>query len=653
MSASVTDFIVAGPAGHTTAGPAGSFMAGPAGHTGSHVPIDTSIARIPYAAPSGGSSSTFVASGGSVVAGGGSTAIGGPGGVSLGGDSSATHIGYGGGGIAKENSSGVGIGQTTTVGSTNVSVPTEPGKPAIAPATSGRGGGGVSAGPFSSPGHKSVDTTGQVPIAPTLGIQPISPAGRVSPTPGIGFSMPTMTGFVPINPGGSIQAFRQTTPHGMYFGHTQHWPNDVLHHNTHSAGYDPKHISMAPWVPTMDGYEEPHTPKVEFDDQSGPSTGVDMSMSYNMSIDQSQDIELTHNTHFNDSIENTLDQSMNTTIHNTEVVSNESTLDTSREVVQDLSEQVIMNNANTNTQVTNQQSVVNSTQEISNHQDSSTSYSSTENRQVSAENRHVEVKNIDAGQVVNDVHITDQSERDNTTVRYVNQQDVNVSHDNSMHRSEDHSVSMQKVSETNYNQVDNAIFEQNQETQTVIDSSHESAVAFSETKINQTDNSHHVDQSIMYSATYQDNSREMVVDNNTTNIVDKDTFSVVYNNTSENNLDQSRNIDQSTIFNFVEQDNSVVHYINDNDTRLVENDNTSLEFSDTRVIEADNSNTIEIHNNVNQIDVDNSETNFINAQETRIVNIDQPSFHMDLSQELTMNFQAPERAGGDLIIGNA
>jgi len=71
----LTDNIVAGPAGQTTAGPAGSFMAGPAGsvtpapagHTpvypvtatipyigAGYVPIDTTPARIPYAAAAGG-----------------------------------------------------------------------------------------------------------------------------------------------------------------------------------------------------------------------------------------------------------------------------------------------------------------------------------------------------------------------------------------------------------------------------------------------------------------------------------------------------------------------------------------------------------------------------------------------------------------------
>ena len=53
-----TDFIVAGPPGHVEAGPPGHFDAAPAGHftpaPAGHVEIDTSVARIPYAAPTGG-----------------------------------------------------------------------------------------------------------------------------------------------------------------------------------------------------------------------------------------------------------------------------------------------------------------------------------------------------------------------------------------------------------------------------------------------------------------------------------------------------------------------------------------------------------------------------------------------------------------------
>ncbi len=127
----------------------------------------------------------------------------------------------------------------------------------------------------------------------------------------------------------------------------------------------------------------------------------------------------------------------------------------------------------------------------------------------------------------------------------------------------------------------------------------------------------------------------------------------MYNTASENNFDQSRNIDQSTTYNFVDQDNSVVQYVNDSDTKLIENNDITLAISETRIIEADNSSNVEINNNFNQVEVDNSENNYVDASQISVINIDRPTFNTDMSQDITMTFQAPERAGGNIVTGNA
>ena len=119
-------------------------------------------------------------------------------------------------------------------------------------------------------------STGDVPIAPPMGIQPISPAGHVPFVPGVGISMPTLTGVVPIPLAGKVQAFRSTHPHGTFFGHTQNWPSDTFNHMVHSTAYTPPKQQTPPWIPTVDGYVEPFRhPEIKVESPSEPAKQFD------------------------------------------------------------------------------------------------------------------------------------------------------------------------------------------------------------------------------------------------------------------------------------------------------------------------------------------------------------------------------------------
>lgn len=255
----VTDFIVAGPPGHTTAGPAGHITAGPPGEVrpapaasvpvspAGHVPIDTSQARVPINTTPGWTMGP--ATGGS---GGG---------------------GGGGGGLA--------------TGSTMVSVALN------APATGGDNH-------FTPGGQTPVHQTtggiytpsGNVPISTTAGGH-FTPGGNVRPTPGYfhftpggdvrptpGFSHFTPGGNVPIGLGGShfvpgghvpiapklgidpnmpparvnpprpgrVFPHQMSNFHGPRFVHTQNWPSDEFQHEVKVQAWEPLD-SRSTWEP--------------------------------------------------------------------------------------------------------------------------------------------------------------------------------------------------------------------------------------------------------------------------------------------------------------------------------------------------------------------------------------------------------------------
>jgi hypothetical protein len=475
MSMGVTDFIVAGPPGQITAGPAGSFQASPPGQisigepghvpidaTPARVPIDTSIARIPYSAATGGGlASAFAgaasAGGGGMTAGMSSSHIGGGGGGGgtvgsatgigstgrTGSDNSISQSTSGGfavsgganvpisteagkpnispatGGTSGQSGPGNGVGQGTSggfavSGGANVPISTEGGRTNAAPATGGNPSGPVGGSPVEHPGSPPTLATGNVTITPALGVQPISPAGSVQIAPQIGFSMPTLTGFVPITPGGTIMAQRMTNPHGMFFGHTQHWPNDVFHHSRHSSPYVPPTVPMAPWVPTADGYAEPFsTPKTDFDQDMGRGAPVDMRSEYSMNIDQTQDIEQNRQVTYNETVDQTLDQSMNQVVERNDRSLTQNEFDNSTHRSLDLSTHPTTQNIEKVTQNFNRDNQFSNVTNISNEQDNSRSFTNQESHHTTLATENTDIRNVDASQSTteNPTYVFDNSSR--------------------------------------------------------------------------------------------------------------------------------------------------------------------------------------------------------------------------------------------------
>ncbi|EGB15287.1 hypothetical protein DND132_2082 [Pseudodesulfovibrio mercurii] len=435
MSMGVTDFIVAGPPGQVTAGPAGSFQAvapgqvsiGEPGHvpidtTPARVPIDTSMARIPYAAPTGGGLSHAFAGAASAGGGGGGGMTPGTSSAHIGGGSSGGSVGgVTGMGSSGQTGSGNAVGQSTgggqVSGGANVPISTEGGRPAIAQATGGSTGGPVGGGPVERAGSPVAMTTGNVAIAPALGVQPVSPAGSVSIAPKVGFSMPTLTGFVPISPAGTIMAHRMTNPHGTYFGHTQHWPNDVFHHSSHTAPYVPPSVPMAPWVPTADGYAEPFSlPKVDFAQDMGRGAPIDMRSEYSMRIDQSQDIEQNRTATYNQNVDQTLDQSMNSVIERSDRHVTRNEFDNSSTRNLDLSTDRTTENTQDIVQNFNRDNRFSTETTVVNEQDNSRSFTNEERRETTLTTENTEVRNVDASQSTTENHIVERTEVDNSRI---------------------------------------------------------------------------------------------------------------------------------------------------------------------------------------------------------------------------------------------
>jgi len=281
MSSGVTDFIVAGPAGHVQAGPAGSFKAGEAGHVyvgpggsvpispAGHVPIDTSQARIPYAAPGG--SPTEIKSGGALhtiedgrggivngaggyVGGGGGGGFGGGGGGGTVGSGSSGSTGGGGkvdaatGSVPMTPSSGeshfipggqvpisssqgghftpggmvpVSTGGSVTPSSGGAGQATPGGHVPVTPGFSHFTPGGMV--PIGSSGGGHFIPGGMVPIAPKLGIDPNIPPAHVNPPRA-----------------GHVQPSRLTNWHGPQDTHVQNWPRDQFNHIVSQKAWQPE-----------------------------------------------------------------------------------------------------------------------------------------------------------------------------------------------------------------------------------------------------------------------------------------------------------------------------------------------------------------------------------------------------------------------------
>lgn len=286
----LTDNIVAGPAGHTTAAPAGSFMVGPsgnvtpvpAGHTpvypvtqsipyigGGYVPIDTTPARIPYAASAGGGMSyqagstnapipgpsasvTYspatgggmsYSSGGGGSVGGGGGYIGGGGGGGGGGYVGGGGGGGGGGGISMVSGGGGisggggGGGGGVSASSANVS----PGASSNPGAGASIQGGGMSYVAYGGAGNPPMELrVGQAMTQATAGM---------APTPGTSaFITELTTGHVVPSPVGYVQPPRASHFHGPRNSHVAHHPQTTISHVVNENSYEPYKASTV-WEP--------------------------------------------------------------------------------------------------------------------------------------------------------------------------------------------------------------------------------------------------------------------------------------------------------------------------------------------------------------------------------------------------------------------
>jgi hypothetical protein len=412
----------------------------------------------------------------------------------------------------------------------------------------------VGGNPIENPASPPTRATGSVTITPGLGVQPVSPAGSVIIPPQLGFSMPTLTGFVPITPGGTIMAHRMTNPHGMFFGHTQHWPNDVFHHSRQSAPYEPPTVPMAPWVPVSGGYAETFsTPKTDFDQNMGRGVPIDMRSQYSMDIDQTQDIEQNRQVTYNETVDQTLDQSMNTVVERSDRSVTQNEFDNSTRTDLDLSADQTTQHTEKVTQVENRNNEFSTETNVSNEQDNSRSFTNRENRETTMVSENTDVRNVDASRTTTE----------NNTVERVE----------------------------------------------------------------------------------QDNSR--------TEVITELHSSLAYNDTHVNEVDNSRREETTTAYNFTDQDNSRTTYVNDNDTVLEETRSVTMAFPESRTLEADNSTSLTLVNNFENVDRSSSEINNIDASQTNFVTTEDPTYVFDNSSRTFLNFDAPERIGGDIVAGNA
>jgi alpha-acetolactate decarboxylase len=142
-------------------------------------------------------------------------------------------------------------------------------------------------------------------------------------------------------------------------------------------------------------------------------------------------------------------------------------------------------------------------------------------------------------------------------------------------------------------------------------------------------------------------------DNSRTNVVTELNSSLAYNDTRVNEIDNSRHEEQSTTYAFTDQDNSQTTYVNDNDTVFDETRSVTLAFPESRTVVADNSTTLNQVDNFENVDRSTSEINNIDASQTRYVTNEDPTYVFDNSSSSFLNFAAPERTGGAIVVGNA
>jgi hypothetical protein len=285
----------------------------------------------------------------------------------------------------------------------------------------------------------------------------------------------------------------------------------------------------------------------------GRGVPIDMRSQYSMDIDQTQDIEQNRQVTYNETVDQTLDQSMNTVVERSDRSVTQNEFDNSTRTDLDLSADQTTQHTEKVTQVENRNNEFSTETNVSNEQDNSRSFTNRENRETTMVSENTDVRNVDASRTTTE----------NNTVERVE----------------------------------------------------------------------------------QDNSR--------TEVITELHSSLAYNDTHVNEVDNSRREETTTAYNFTDQDNSRTTYVNDNDTVLEETRSVTMAFPESRTLEADNSTSLTLVNNFENVDRSSSEINNIDASQTNFVTTEDPTYVFDNSSRTFLNFDAPERIGGDIVAGNA
>ncbi|GAB7023765.1 hypothetical protein [Salidesulfovibrio brasiliensis] len=459
----VTDFIVAGPAGHVQAGPAGHFQAapagsvvtGPAGHVpidtrAAIVPIDTSQARIPYSPATNGDNTAVQASpaGGGATSGGGAISSTGGGGGGGGGTGGGASVGGSAGTAMGMPTTGGGGGGTQTGGGQSASSPIT----GSAPPTPATGGGKMetfSAGPgqpmLSTDGSKTsvVPAASTAPpmgngpgrivteagpgsagrlSAPPVGLSPIVGAGGAITVPPLGFgAAPDISGYTPVSPSGYVRPHKMTDWHGPGIGHTLNWPAKNTQRIVEEKGWEPEETDFL-WIPVGSGYASANMldtvkggqPPTKEEAKGGAYYDFSNTNSYinNSTSDITMDNGVTENItrEFNP------DYSTRRNINTENVEELNQNIDSSSDTTMDLSETNVENNKTENKQITQNEHTSNLSYETQAHYDSETNFVNDvdQHRTSNVENR--EIKNVDASttEFAHDTNITNRPDNSTT-----------------------------------------------------------------------------------------------------------------------------------------------------------------------------------------------------------------------------------------------
>lgn len=477
----VTDFIVAGPAGHVQAGPAGHFQAGPAGHvvTGpaghvpidtraAIVPIDTSQARIPYSPATNGANTTVLASAGGTGGGGAGGAQGGGSSIT---STSGGGGGGGGGGGAVAGSAGTTMGMPTTGGGggsqtgggQSASSPVT-GSSQPSPATSGGKVESFSAGPgqpmLSTDGSKTsvVGAASTAPpmgngpgrivseaspgsagmlTAPPVGLSPIVGSGGAITVPPLGFgAAPDISGYTPVSPSGFVRPHKTTDWHGPGIGHTLNWPAKNTQRLVEDKGWEPEEMEFL-WIPVGMGYDSANMmqpiqgSRAPSKEEAKGGAYYDFSNTNSYINNSTSDITMDNGVTENITRQFNPDYGTVRNINTENVEELNQNIDSSSDTTMDLSETNVENNKTENKQITQSEHNSSLKYETQAHYDSETNFVNDvdQHRTSNVENR--EIKQVDASttEFVQDTDITNRP--DNSTTYNIQESSRTYNEDNS------------------------------------------------------------------------------------------------------------------------------------------------------------------------------------------------------------------------------